>query len=326
VTATSAVLSNGVFNAPFNDILLSSGSLFISNQVLNAGHSLIIQATNSLDDGGTTSSNFWQVGVLGFNLPIAPPIASLLGTTITNTAPAWASVVCQWAGQDFGPVPSGYDNNAALGRLILDGGLNSAFVFTGPTAGNALYVDYLEFRNGLTNFDSSGNLASLQFAPGMKLYYAQLIINGVSWAEKLNGKNDGGLNWVSGYAGAFSSTNLLYPDGTTNLLNLALIQSCSLDSNGNGIPNCQDPAPVFVPSQVALAAALTNQPQRSVVLSWNSIPDATNSLFFAPSVTATNWQLLTNFVLGPVGGRQRFVDPIGAGGRVYRVRVDAAGP
>ena len=187
-------------------------------------------------------------------------------------------------------------------------------------------MDYLEFRNNLTNFDSSGNLANLYFGPGMKIYYAQLIINGVSWAEKLNHQNGGGLNWVSSYAGAFSSTNMVYPDGTTNLLNLALVQSCDLDSNGNGIPNCLDPAPVFVPSAVGLAATLTNAPQRQVALSWNSIPYATNSVFYKPSLAATNWQLLTNFVLGSAGGRQRIVDPVTAGGRFYRVRVDATSP
>ncbi|MCX6929575.1 MAG: hypothetical protein NT154_41125 [Verrucomicrobia bacterium] len=278
-----------------------------------------------MSDGGTASSNFWQVGQQGFSLPFEPPIASLLGTTITDTAPDWDAVVCQWAGKDLGPVPAGYSNNAALGRLILDGGPNSSFVFTGPNTANALYVDYLEVRNGLTHFDSINDLDRLQFAPGMKIYYAQLMINGVSWAEKLNGMNNGGLNWVPGYAGAFSSTNLLYPDGTTNRLNAALVQSCDLDSNWDGIVNCHDLAPVFVPSQVALAATLTNLPQRAVVLSWNSIPYATNTLFSASSVTAGDWQLSTNYVLGVNGGRQRFVDPIGAGGRVYRVRVDAAG-
>ena len=81
-----------------------------------------------------------------------------------------------------------------------------------------------------------------------------------------------------------------------------------------------------MPSQINLTATFTNAPQRAVVLSWNSIPYATNSVLYKTNVTAINWQLLTNFVLGPVGGRQRFVDPIGAGGRIYRVRVDAAGP
>jgi len=237
-------------------------------------------------------------------------------------------VSSQWAGQDRGAVAAGYSNNVALGRLILDGGTpGSSFVFNAPGGNNALYVDYLEFRNYLTNFDGSGNLANLYFGPGMKIYYAQLIINGVSWAEKLNHKNGDGLNWVSSYAGAFSSTNMYYPsEGTTNRLNLALVQSCTLDSNGNGIANCQDLEPVFVPSQVGLAAAITNAPQPAVVLSWNSIPYAANSVFFKPSLAATNWQLLTNFVVGPAGGRQRVVDPVAAGGRLYRVRVDGVSP
>ena len=329
ITATTAVLSNGVFNAPFNDIILNAHRLLISNQVLKAGHRLTIWATNSLTDGGPASGNIWSAGVLGFSLPIEPPIASLLGTTITDTAPAWAAVSSQWAGQDRGPVAAGFSNNAALGRLILDGGTpGSSFVFEAPTGTNALYVDYLEFRNWMTNFDGSGNLANLGFGTGMKIYYAQLIINGVSWAEKLNHKNSGGLNWVAAYAGAFSSTNMVYPNGTTNLINLALAQSCDLDSNGDGIANCQPSpnGPVFVPSQVNFTAALTNVPPRSVALSWNSIPFGTNYVFYQTNLLASNWRLLTNFVLGPTGGPQRIVDPVGAGSRYYRVRVDAAAP
>ena len=330
LTATSAVLSNGVFNAPDNSIVLSAGSLFISNQVLNAGN-LTIEATNSLTDGGPANGNVWTAGVLGFSLPILPPIASLLGTTITDTAPAWDSVSCQWAGQDLGPVAAGYGNtNAPLGRLILDGGTpGGSFVVNAlPGATNALYVDYLEFRDSMTNFDSSGDLANLSFGPGMKIYYAQLIINGLSWAEKLNGKNGGGLNWVPAYAGAFSSTNMVYPNGTTNRLNLALVTSCDLDSNGNGIPNCLDPAPVFVPSEVNLTAVLTNMSlttvrSNAVVLSWNSIPYATNFVQVKPSLTG-NWQPLTNVLSGPAGGRQRVVVPVptGAGAGFYRVQVN----
>ena len=327
LSSVSALLSHGTFNAIYSDIILGADSLSVSNQVLNAGHSLTFWVTNSLSDGGPSSGNVWKAGVLGFNLPILPPVGDLLGTTITDTAPAYAYVASQWAGQDRGPVVTGYSNNAALGRLILDGGNASSFTFNAPNGANALYVDYLEFRNYLTNFDSSGNLANLYFGPGMKIYYAQLIINGVSWAEKLNQQNGGGLNWVAAYAGAFSSTNMYYPSsGTTNRLNAALVQSCDLDSNGNGIPNCLDLEPVFVPSQVGLAAVFTNTPQPAVALSWNSIPYATNSVFFKPSLTATNWQLLTSFVLGPTGGRQRIVDPVTAGGRFYRVQVDGALP
>ena len=192
LTATSAVLSNGVLNAANNNIVLSSGSLFISNQVLTAGRSLTIQAATSLSDGGPASNNRWTAGTLGFSLPIEPPIASLLGTTITDSIPAYDYYVnCQWAGRDLGPVAAGYSNNAALGRLILSGASPSSFEFTTTTGTNALYVDYLELRNYMTNIDGSGNLANLVIDPGMKIYYAQLILkglpatNGSPWAEVL---------------------------------------------------------------------------------------------------------------------------------------------
>jgi hypothetical protein len=333
--AQTAILANGAFLAPGGPgaIMIQGGSLLASNYVLQAGNALTLSFTNSLDDGSLNAGadavadkNTWQVGY-GINLPVLPANASLLATTITNIGPVDTVVPNLWAGQDLGPVAAGYSNNAALGRLILDGlANNTQFRFQGPAASNALYVDYLEFRDYMTNFDGSGNLANLQFAPGMKIYYAQLIINGLSLAEKLNGKNGGALNWVPAYAGTFSSTNMVYPDGTTNRLNLALVQSCDLDSNGNGIANCQDPAPVFVPSELVLAAAFTNAPPHGVMLSWNSIPYSTNSVLFKPSLTATNWQLLTNFVLGSVGGRQRVLDAVGAGSRFYRVQVNAAAP
>ena len=338
LTATSAVLRNGVLNAVNNNIVLNSGSLFISNQVLNAGRSLTIQVANSLNDGGPVNGNRnnWAVGTLGFNLPVKPTTANLLGTTITSIIPAYDYFVeCQWAGDDLGPVVAGYTNNAALGRLILSGTYPSSFLFAAPTGNNALYVDYLEFRNSMTNFDAATNLANLYFGPGMKIYYAQLVINGVSWAERLNGKNDGALVWVPTYAGAFSSTNLVYSDGTTNRLNTALVQSCTIDSNGNGVPNCSDtnPIPVLSPASLALRLVFTNIPPGAVELSWNSVPYSTNYVYFKPSATVTNWQLLTTnsflprnpFVLGPAGGRQRILDPVNVGG-LYRVRVDAAAP
>ena len=143
----------------------------------------------------------------------------------------------------------------------------------------------------------------------------------------LRSKNGGGLNWVPSYAGTYSSTNVVYPDGTTNRLNQALVQSCNLDSDGDGILNCQDPTPVFVPSQVGLTAARAYLPQPVVVLSWNSIPYSTNWVFYKLTLQTAQWQLLTNFVLGSAGGRQQIVQPSALNSsRFYRVRVDAAMP
>lgn len=42
---------------------------------------------------------------------------------------------------------TGFVNNAAVGRMVLDGGQSSVFRFAGTTGNNALYVDRLEFVN-----------------------------------------------------------------------------------------------------------------------------------------------------------------------------------
>ncbi len=325
--AGSAALNAGLFRALSADITLYAGDLYINNHALDAGRKLTLWATNSLDDGGTDSGNFWTAGVGGFSLPSLPSgTATLLGTSITDTAPAYGRVNCVWAGQDLGASAAGYNNNAALGRLILDGALNSQFIFQGPTTNNAIYVDYLELRDYSTNRDTGGNLTGVLINPGMKVYYAQAVMNGVSVAEKLNGKNGGRLNWVSGYAGAFSSTNLLYPDGTMHTLNLALVTSCDLDSNNNGIVNCLDPAPVYVPSQIQLTAVRTNLPPAATLLSWQTIGYSTNYVYYKTSLASPNWLLLTNFVFGPYNGQAMVLDPMSPSNCYYRVRVDVRQP
>ena len=75
----------------------------------------------------------------------------------------------------------------------------------------------------------AGNYTAFHFDSGMKIYYAQALMNGASIAEKLNGKNGGGFLWVSNYAGVYSSTNLPYPDGNSlYIFNEALVISPNL--------------------------------------------------------------------------------------------------
>jgi len=140
--------------------------------------------------------------------------------------------------------PDGFANNAGLGRLILDGGDDSSFIFKRTGATNALYVDYLEFRNFMTNQDNTTpSWRGINLETNFTIYYAQAVLNGRSIAERLNGQfgadytNGGQFRWVSNYhAGFFSSTNVVYRDGTTHRFNTALVTSRSIDSNGNGIP------------------------------------------------------------------------------------------
>src|ERR1019366_7989904 len=280
----TTVLFNGSITAG-GDVSITTGSLVTSNLMLQAGRSLTLQVTNLLTDTGAVNGHVWSVGassLAGLNLPIKPLVGDLLGTTISCTAPPPnKQVINTWAGQDYGVSTAGYTNNAAIGKLILDAlGASSSFKFNGTGVRNAIYVDDLELRGYATNFD--GTLVNaLVFNPNLVIYYANATVaGGVSVAEKLNHLNGNHLRWVSMYTGYFSSTNLVYPAGVTNgPFNAALAQSTTIDSNGNGIPNGSDPTPFFVSSQIHLTLTVTNKPPLTALLTWDSIPSATNTVY-----------------------------------------------
>ena len=336
-----AIVTNGAIYAIDGDIGFQGSSLLTSNSSLLAGGALSFTLDALLDDGSisaggadfVTNKNFWSAS--GINLFTLPSQSSLLATTITNSAPDYGLVLNRWAAADEGATPAGFANNAAIGHLILDGQTNNLFEFQPVTGNNALYVDELDLRNFIaSNVDDAKNYASIQIDPGMKIYYGQALADGVSIAERLNGKNGGGFVWVSNYTtGFFSSTNMVYPDGSTNRLNTALVTSCSIDSNGNGIPNCMDPAPITLlsASSLALSVTVTNQSlrtdqsTRAAMVSWTAFPSSTNYLYSSALPGGSNWQLVTNFVFtGRFPTRVTVTDLVKTNApRFYRVRVSA---
>jgi hypothetical protein len=99
----TATMSNSLVTAG-SDLTINSPSLVLSNASLVAGHMLQLTVSNLLTDLGSTNG-FWSAGTLGisgsdsgFNLPIKPPTGDLLGTTITNIAPALKSINNIWVG------------------------------------------------------------------------------------------------------------------------------------------------------------------------------------------------------------------------------------
>jgi len=321
------------------DIAINADTMVASN-VLMQGHSLTLRVTNILTDTGATDTNgnFWTVGSTngvggsGFALLTRPAFADLLGTTITNYAPAPNQIVNNfWSGRDVGATPAGYSNNAALGRLILDPiGAGSGFTFSGTSVSNALYVDYLELRDRATNFNSA-NIPALSINTNLVIYYAQAVANGVSVAEKLNGFNNNRLRWVPNYIGHYSSIQVVYPDGTTNTLNAALASSANIDSDSDGIANDYDSTPVFVSSEVAFTLTLTNLSPTKARLTWHSIPGSTNYLYYTTNLAIPAWPILTNISptnVPPAGGWpitntvDYLLNP--AQPAFYRVRVDPA--
>ena len=315
VQSLTSTLSNGVVLAggSFSD---TASNLVISGTSIQAGKSLTLTATNLLTDNGVASSNYWSLGAgyagspngTGLALPVLPATGDLLGTTITNIAVNGTKITDTWAGVNYGYSQystnsysaAGFHNNAAIGQLVLDAQSSSSkFYFTGTGTNNAIYVDCLYLQDyaayNPTNHPNN-TIPQLFFNTNLVIYYAQAINpDGSSVAEKINGYNTNHLRWVSSYAGAFSSTNLVYPDGTTNTINAALAASPSLDSDRDGTVNSHDPTPVLVSSQVPFILTLiTNHPPLAR-LQWRTIPLAGNYIFYKTNLTATNWLPFTNF-------------------------------
>ncbi len=337
-TATLTGGNAGGYILAGGDVSITTGSLMVSNLYLEADRSLTITATNLFTDTGVANGGLWYVGQSsvgnGLKVLAAPPGAggasygnSLLGTTIDLFAPSNRVVQNIWAGTDFGATPAGFTNNLAVGMLVLDSqGLtnNTQFVFSGAAPNSALYVDTLEFLDQATIRDPLGNPAALTINSNLVIYYAQAIMNGVSVAQKLDGKNNGHLRWVPAYAGAFSSVTFIY-NGVPYSFNAALAQSSLYDSNANGVPNSTDPMPFFVSGMVNLMAYATNNPPNSLALTWNTPPFATNFVFYSTNNAGPFSQQLTNFIspqptTGPATNVTIF-DPMVTPPRYYRVMV-----
>jgi hypothetical protein len=356
MTSQRSVMTNGAVYANLN-VSLTTSNLVIANETIFAGRSLYILSPNFLTDVPTNlppnsvfSSNNWVVGAFantgdGISLPVLPTRGDLLGTTITSIAPTNKSIVHLWPGQDRGYSLAGFSNNAALGHLVLDARgaapLNGRYTFNGAGVSSAIYVDEIEFKNYSTNRDAGGNMQGITFNTNLVIYYAQAILNGSSIAEKLNLKNtNNGVNnltshfrWMPTYAGYFSSTNLINPDGTTNTVNKALAESSLIDSDGDGTPNNADPTPFFISSQINLQISVTNLPVRRARISWTTIPAATNTVWFKTNLLSPNWSVLTNFpspqTYIPFAGADNYqamrvvvLDGITNSARFYRIQVN----
>jgi hypothetical protein len=172
------------------------------------------------------------------------------------------------------------------------------------------------------------------------IYFAQAYIDGISVAEKINnaslynGQNGGVVSnnvvikpgrllWVPTYAGYYSSTNIVV-NGVTNTVNAALAQSADIDSNGNGVANAYDQSPFFTAQEINFGLTITNQPRRAL-LTWDTVPLATNYVYYATNLVGGNWLLYSNFlstnVVGPVYPVTVSDTNISKGIRFYKVVV-----
>lgn len=320
----TVVTTNGFTNASAkitaaSDLKIKANNISLSNAFLQAGTvvpgALILCGTNRLTDSGTAATNYLLASA-GIQVLAQPKVlGDLLGTYALSRLATDSIGQHVWSGVDMGAVAAGFNNNLALGKLTLEGGLDSSFHFAGAKGKKAaLYVDYLELLHHATNFNTA-----LTIDPTLVIYFANANVQ----ASKLDKTHDGRLRWVPSFTGPLSSTNLVYPSGQVYTFNAALVRDKDIDSDGDGTVNSKDPTPIFVGENVDLTVS---QVPGRVKLSWSAAAGSQSHVEFKPSAIATSWQTL--FTTNPsVGGRLHFSDSTSNRvQRVYRVRVDIPSP
>ncbi len=318
--ADSLKIDGGALTAA-GDVSIGGRDLKFRNNEIQA-LKLFLQPTNSLSDSGAEANNRWTVGN-GFVLTQKPNTGDLLGTRISTTAPQWANIIHQWAGEDRGPSADGYLNNAALGYLDLNAGFAAALTFTGVGASNALYVDFLELGGAVEN----DILNTLIIDSNMVVYFADSNVP----VEDLDGlfadaaRPEGRLRWISGFAGPNSSVDVLLSDGRVIKVNRALRDSLTIDSDGDGIPNRLDDAP-FDNLVVASVEVLREPTPGVVAISWKAAAGVSYTVEYLDGMQPGEWHpLATQAAPRQDPGTLTVLDAGAASGtsqRFYRVRLN----
>jgi lipopolysaccharide export system protein LptA len=289
IDAKQMVLQDGNINTG-ESLMLNAENLKMRFQTNTIGSRLVLNVSNVLSDGGVGANNIMTLG-RGFVLQQKPKAGNLLGTEIIATADDFVSQEMVWNAKDYGVTVKGFENNAALGRLILKNGKLSKFEFLGSEEeNNAMYVDYIEFDQLTKDDIKDGRLAVLDIKPGFTLYFAASNLP----AEELDGMYNGRLRWVKEYPGHNSSMPV-YISGIdkTIRVNRSFRESIAYDTDDDGIANGYDLSPFGNGVPEILSVSL--DVDRKIRIKWTGLPSTLYRLEYKETLGDSNWETLTEY-------------------------------
>ena len=265
------------------DIVLNGQNVKLRESRIASGQRLLIDVSDVLTDSGSDSENLLSVGD-GFIMQTRPLAGDLLGTTIESTVPRFSRIDHVWAAEDRGTAAAGFDNNSAIGQLILSAPRGSQVRFLPANVPSAIYVDRLELQSALANDWRNGLLIN----EGMVLYFADANIP----VEELDGALEGRLRWVRSYAGENSSVDIIVSEtGRTVRVNRGLRESLTIDSDGDGTANGIDPTPF---DGVILTNIEVDPGSESVQtsISWMAAAQTSYRIEYRSAFAGGSWELL----------------------------------
>jgi len=284
--ADSVILQEGTLDAG-QSLIVKARNLKMRFQTNTVGADFTLNVSGVLTDGGAGADNIVQAA-RGIRLEQKPMRGDLLGTEFQLSVTDFESQRVHWPAEDRGASVAGFTDNAAIGRLILTNGQLSRFLFGGDQgAGNAVYIDYLEFV-GLEEDDIGENsVPVMAVEEGYTVYFAASNVP----AELLDGLYDGRLRWVNEYPGDNSSMPLyLAPLDKTIRVNRSFRQSILFDTDDDGTANGFDLTPFG--GGLPDITAVTRSGGKNVDIEWMGIPGSLYRIEYKADIEQAEWQLL----------------------------------
>lgn len=323
VFANTAILDGAYENAG-GAVNYYGNDYKLRNSRIVAARGFFLNVTNSLSDSGAGANNQIELSD-GFSLLRKPAYGDLLGTTFRSRAPQFTSVAHIWAAEDRGASKDGFKDNAAIGRLVLDSLPDGELRFGPPTDGMgnplpgnyALYVDYIEFATNTVALDPE---AYIVIEPGLNVYFGASNLG----EEEIDGMFDGRLHWVKDYAGPASGVDVALRNGKSLHVNVGLVDSKTIDSDGDGLANGYDQYP-FDDVLITDFKIISTDPY-TTQLSWRAAAQTGYAAEYVTNLVAPKWTVFASATNAAPTIQTltvtNVVSPADGGQRYYRVRYD----
>jgi len=259
-TAASGIVAKGPSQLTVGDLNLNQGSISVTNSALrlNIANAFRVPAGSG---GAISVPN-------GLEFPTRPAVVDLSGLTIRAEVPAYADATFLWPGVDVGAVVAGFSGpgNMAIKSLAIGGDNYSTISFAGPDTKNALYVQQIQLlpgvalistnvtittdRNGAKTTNAAvvinvSYVAELMQIPDTFTVYFGSAINesGVDVSDALDRAIPGRLRLVKVPTAPAGLVEYRLASGLNMLVPRSVIESTTIDSDGDGIVNRWDPSP-----------------------------------------------------------------------------------
>ncbi len=258
---------------------------------------LSMDVAGILTDGGPGANSYFEAWE-GIKLSAKPQKGDLLGSSVLAVATNYTTRVIHWPGEDRGASTAGYTDNAALGQLTITNGVLSKFTFEGEKdRKNAIYVDYLEFKNLEKNdlYEKDvqrQQIDTLVIPEGYTVYFASANLP----EELLDGMYDGRLRWVKEFPGPHSSMPF-YVTGVNKTIqvNRPFRQSILDDTDGDGTANGYDLTPFGNGLPNIIESGLVQKGLGRLAFSWIGVPDSVYHIEYKDDLGEGKWKLLKKF-------------------------------